>query len=392
MTICASRRADVEHVILRQGQDEGTALRARRPDGAIGFAAADGLSHDRLAWCLARCREEMRGAPGDQGDVGWPPPEQDETLHDHEAQPRMPLAADVVSWLERAWDGLEVHLKSRGLSILDAWVEAGGTIETWASGGRHRASRSRVRGWAMARLQSLDGRREAGRPLTVARRPWSQLDPASWIQIQRDRAWTEPDRVALPGGRTPVLFDPASAALLVRSLAGELHRRTGGLGLAVGRAWRLVDDPLDPEAIAGGSFDDAGFPTRRAVLADGEAVRGELAGPGHWRRSSFRDRPAPMASHLVVDAGQGESPPSRGLLVSGLGVHALTPEAWLLRLEGHLLDQGLPGPGPAMAFVRISPRDLVRRCVATIGPARLGATGVCTPALVFDDLDVQAAL
>ena len=77
------------------------------------------------------------------------------------------------------------------------------------------------------------------------------------------------------------------------------------------------------------------------------------------------------------------------MLATALSVHPVEPRRWILRVEGALLDQGRPGAVLRPSFVSISPEELARRCVATVGPTRLSHLGVETPALVFDNLSLR---
>jgi hypothetical protein len=176
---------------------------------------------------------------------------------------------------------------------------------------------------------------------------------------------------------------------LVLALVKALHIHEPERGFPVGPAWRVVDDPGHTMALFGGSFDDAGFATGRTPLADGQRAVGRIAGKGHFRRPSFRDRPIPMPSHLTVLAEGNGPPPTRGVLVTALTLHPLQPDHWMLEIDGAHLEDGRPGPVLRSAIVAVSPMELVRRCAAAVGPARLSHLGVETPALVFDNLTLR---
>jgi hypothetical protein len=174
----------------------------------------------------------------------------------------------------------------------------------------------------------------------------------------------------------------------VLALARTLHAGTCEVGVEVGPAWKVVDDPGHPQALYGGSFDDAGFATVRKQLADGHRACGRIDAPGHYRRPSFRDRPTPMPSHLVV-ASTPREVLSEGVVATALTVHPVEPDRWLLGIEGALLKEGRPGARLRPSFASVAPGDLVRRCVSTVGPPRLTHLGVETPALVFDNLSLR---
>ena len=186
----------------------------------------------------------------------------------------------------------------------------------------------------------------------------------------------------------PVTFSAEAAALLVAGLTRALHAGPGSAGMSVGPGWQVVDDPLAPDALFGGSFDDAGFATRRRTLADGARGTDELSGPGSLRRPSFRDPPRAMPFHLVLAAGQ-EDPGDDGLLVSELAVHPLPDGGWILECDGILRRGAEWGPAVRGGLISTTPAALARACVARIGPARDSHRGVRTPALRFEGLIVR---
>ena len=96
----------------------------------------------------------------------------------------------------------------------------------------------------------------------------------------------------------------------------------------------------------------------------------------------------PFASRLLVLARPG-SVPDHGLLVSSLTVHRLHPDRCALAVSGVWLENGRPSHGPVRAFIIASHRDLVSRCMASVGPERESHRGIRTAALLFDDLKVK---
>jgi hypothetical protein len=115
-------------------------------------------------------------------------------------------------------------------------------------------------------------------------------------------------------------------------------------------------------------------------------VTGAIVGPGTDRRASFRDPPSPAPANLVV-ARSDCDPPQRLLQVDALTLHVAGGAGWIVDCRGVVLDRG-ESSGLARAWVRIAPGDLIRRCVATLGPQRESFRGVLTPALLFDALDL----
>jgi hypothetical protein len=95
----------------------------------------------------------------------------------------------------------------------------------------------------------------------------------------------------------------------------------------------------------------------------------------------------PQASHLAVVPNATDPPPTC-LLISGLTLHALEPERWVLQVDAAIMEDGRPGARVKGAVLRTSPLELAERCVGTIGPIRTTHLGVATPALLFDRLEL----
>jgi hypothetical protein len=180
------------------------------------------------------------------------------------------------------------------------------------------------------------------------------------------------------GGQQPVLFTSEAAAELVSAVVRGCLVRNERLDAITGSGWVVADDPASPRALFGGSFDDATFPTERRLLADGRRVVASIDGPGYLKRSSFRDPPQPLPSHLVVESPSKASFDG-GLVVSGVTVHPLAAEEWILEFEGSS-GRGVEG------FIRTNPLKLMRCCAGTVGPSRLSYRGIQTPALLFEGL------
>jgi hypothetical protein len=219
----------------------------------------------------------------------------------------------------------------------------------------------------------------------VARRRWEDLPAEAARRVLEDRRLPAGSVESPPASRVSVLFSPEASALIVQALVRTLHVAGADHGLAVGPAWRVTDDPRDPASLFGGIFDDSGFTTRKERLANGLRCVGEISGPGHYRRPSFRDPPEALPSHLVVEA-RDQPAPERAVVATVVGLHPVAPDRWLLRIEGAHLERGQPGSPLRPSHISISPRDLVRRCTATIGPSRASYRGVQTPALLFEEL------
>jgi hypothetical protein len=186
-------------------------------------------------------------------------------------------------------------------------------------------------------------------------------------------------------GAHALLLTPECSARIALALARELHEAEAG-DLAVGPGWRVADEPAARDALFGADFDDLGHPTSRVELADGQRRLAVLDRPGHYRRSSFRDRPQLRPFHLVVAATPGEPAPGT-LLVDRLEIHP-TGEAWVLLACGRTMRAEGSWPRFSDVRIRTSPPELALRCVAGVGPPRESHLGVVTPALLFEGLSI----
>jgi len=311
-----------ERMHSREGSEEGVAV--RMPSG---FAAASGGDDTSLRWAIDRAKACRASA----GERNW-----------------AEGGGELRAWLERALELLPEQPRH-------AWVETAKTIESLVADGGLAVSRSRCRAWAMAWVKQ--------RPLIIASRRWKALPAEGWVDLMAAEAGQSV--------RPPILFTAASAAKLVSALVRSFHDDESRIGEPVGPGWRLTDDPRSPDALFGGSFDDAAFRTERKLL---DRVCGVISGPGHLLRPSFRDPPQPLPCHLVVEPGR-EEPPGDHLLVSELTIHPLSLGEWALQVGNGL--------------IMTDPGELIRNCVGGIGSSRLAHNGVMTPALLFEGLRVR---
>jgi len=379
LTLRVAFERDDRSPTVARGHDRGLAVRVATPTGReVGFASASGAGGSSLRWALARCREQP---PGVGPQAIWARGAEATRL-DLDGPAELPPLRDVVAWLERARDGSTSGGRPASPAPVHMSVEVAASVENWFADGGLRGTRTRIRGWALIRTREPWAHDPPSRPAIIARRRWQDLPEDGWSGVLEDRRLPAGDRARPPGKKLPVIFSPECSGQLVVALFRALHLAGHNGETEVGPAWRVTDDPGHPRALSGGSFDDAGFATRSILLADGRRTLATLEGAGHFRRPSFRDRPTPMHSHLVVAPSGGEIP-DQALLCTALDVHAVQPDRWILRLEGALCDHGRPGALLQPSYLSVSPEDLVRRCVATLGPARLSHHGVETPALLF---------
>jgi hypothetical protein len=298
-----------------------------------------------------------------------------------------PTPAELVVWTERAGAAISASARRGGMpELVQSWVEVALTVESWAGDSGLAASRRRMRSWAMLQVRPKGGNLLI---LQVAARSWGALSEMGWAQILADRMVPRRTRRIEAGWRGPVLFNAECSATLVAALVRSVHMTEQDLGRRVGRGWSLSDLPADPDALFGGLFDDTCCFTNPIPLAGEGRIIGRFAGEGHDRRASFRDRPVPAPAHVVVDCPEKEPIPAVGLLVSDLRIHALEPDFWVLDVRGGALPDGNEAPVTLQGHIRVSPRKLLQRCVACLGPPRSSHLGVRTGALLFDDVSAS---
>jgi len=367
------------------GSEEGIAVRTRSlKDRETGFAACSGLGDSSVAWAVAEALDGGRSS----GESSWPSGDSELVIDRDVAE--LPTQSELSEWLHNAWERLS--RPSRGgkpaPKPLSGWVEVAATVEGWVADGGIRASRGRVRAWALVEMAPTHGGPGGIRPIQVARRRFQDLAASAWAGALDDR-WL-PGQGSRPAAarRASVLFNPECSANLLHAVVRS-QQTPGQENLSVGPGWKIADDPVEPDALFGGKFDDAGFRTQRTVLADGRRWAGTLSGEGHYRRPSFRDPPAPAPSGVVAFS-KPVPPPDECVLVSGMALHVLGPDRWILQVDAAEMAGSRPGPCLEGAFIRTSPGELAQRCIATVGPSRRAHLGALTPALLFEGLEVDA--
>jgi len=337
-----ARGTEIGTVRVQFADETGMAVRiGSAKNDRSAFASVGGASPDAMRWAVdtalatgAWNRTRML-SPSEAGVI--------ERL-DLDRNDRLPPSERLAEWLQ-------------GCPSAD-WIEAAITVEALCGEQGWLAVRRRARSWALFdRLQpTLAARREA--------RAWVLPDPPS----------LEPVGSAASHGRDQdpsIALSSEAAAPLVAALATRFHGEGAGTGAAVGVGWHLEDDPLHFEGVAGGVFDDAGFPSARSTLAEGGMIVGTLGGPGTYRRPSFRDAPQSGTSTVIVLPDPVFAPDPRQV-VRRCRVLPLEVDSWVLDL--------------GTRSVRADPRDLLSACAGAFGAPRMTAEGVFTPALVFEGL------
>jgi len=379
MTLRVGRSRDSDRDEIRFGVDDGLAIRVR-PSGRdeMLFAAASGFDPRGLLTRALAGRGQLR--PED----AWQ--ETRQSLHeDVDASLQLPGVDELRTWLVAARERL-VSATGKG-GAPGVWLEVAATVESWAADGGILATRARRRAWALAEPVTPTADVTGQPPLIVASRRWEELPTQGWARLAADREGRPAARPGAGTRRRTLVFTPETAATLVQALIRVLHADERRVGQPVGPGWHVTDEPAAPNATFGGNFDDACFPTRSRILADGVRIGATIAGPGCYRRASFRDAPAPQASNLIVSGASRLDLPSNGLIVVGLAIHPLGPQDWTLEISGREIVSG-EGGGGFRGYVRTDPWRMVRRCTSGLGQPHVSHRGVVTPALVFEHLEV----
>ena len=356
----ARREAGSRAPILESGRDEGLAVRTQDRHGRVRFAAVSGIEPAAVSAALAAAT----GSPGVAIEQPWVTGVPD-------------ILTDVVSGSSPRAEELARWLRAAVPAGCPAWVEAGHTVETIVADGGLRAIRARDRLWAVA----IVSRAGEERPRMVAGRALSELDPAALAPSAVLE--TPPIAVRDIRSRLPWIVEPAEASILVKSLATALCGPEGSESVPVGRGFCLEENPQSPLGLAGGAFDDAGFPTRVNLLTIGGFTARSPLGPGHYRRDSFRDPPQPGFGTLVIADGTDERPEDC-ILLEGLRVSHLAADRWTLELAGTWIEQGRPVRPLAATSMTTDPVDLVQRFRGAVGPARACPNGIATPTLILE--------
>ena len=332
--------------------ESGLALRAfRARHNHAGFAAASGFSQEVLRWVV-----DTACAFGAQAPVSAP------RVSDSLAEERWDLDASVALPGEAALTNALLtrpHLE---------WIEAGTTVEVLIGTEGWLAVRRRHRVWA------LNADPEASLVAQRGFEGWERLLDGSRDDSSKSQGSSnDPDLV----------FTPDAAAPVVAALVTAFHGPDAVPMNAAGIGWRVSDEPNRHDGLAGGSFDDAGFPTTaRELAADGVWV-GRLEGPGTFRRASFREPPTESATNLFVPSGSTE--------ITGKGTaiaercQILRPSAGIWVMEIDVSDPS-GGGGAERRWIRVKPESLLAACAERLGRSTVTSSGPIVPALRLEGL------
>lgn len=361
--------------LVEYGVDSGLAVRLHDPDEAVlGFAAGAGIAPE-----VAACATRMAAARLVPCDHAPWSESQGDRFDVRDGPHRLPDPENLARWLCTAVPDAEGGLAD------EPWVEASVTVETlrndtcgWLRG------RRRVWAACLSPVVSLRGAEPVAR--VVAAEDPGALPPDPWSTVSFPVF--EPTGPHGASSSEGVIFDGDALATLVPALARSLYAGGAANGVETGPGWIVADDPSHPLSLVGGSWDDAGFPSRRRLLADGCRSVGWLEGPGCLLRGSFRDPPESAVSLLTVHP-PAVSPPRKAHLVRAARIHPLYP-AWIIETDGVLLREGTPCGEFSGHCIATNPRSLVRSCVGGIGEPGLRAGVVLSPALCFEGVRVEA--
>lgn len=250
------------------------------------------------------------------------------------------------------------------------WVEAGTTNEVLIGKDGWLAARRRHRLWALG--SGHDARLVAQRGFTG----WEHL-----VDVLGD---DDSCRAASGDSDLGVLvLTPHAATSVVAALVDEFHGSTSRGPTEIGDGWEVIDEPVRSDGLAGGSFDDAGFPAGARCLAGDGIWLGRLSGPGTLRRASFREPPSETATNLVVPPGDDGQLPRRTAVAQRCRVVRVSSELWVLELD--IVNRTAPR-GFQRRWVRVHPGSLLAACVSRLGRSTVTPTGPIVPALQFEGL------
>ena len=350
----AARDLEGAGATLDHAYESGLAVRVLRAGhDHAGFAAASGLSAEVVRWALdTSCTfgaQPPASAPGPSDAVPAERWDLDEAIE-------LPTEGALTAGL----------LSRPSLE----WVEAGTTLEVLIGAEGWLAARKRHRLWALG--GGADAR-------LVAQRGF-----AGWEHLL-DGAGADDSFGAHSGsGSLDVLvLTPDAASAVVAALVERFHGTGSAPSTRSGHGWDVADEPIRPDGLAGGSFDDAGFPAVSRVLAADGLWVDRLGGPGTFRRASFREPPTESATNLCIRSGEANSIPDRAAIARRCRVLRPSNELWVLELD---LWDGMRAGGFERRWVRVQPQTLLEACANILGGAEVTPTGPIVPGLLFEGL------
>lgn len=347
-------KASVRHRVTRvpggggaidRALESGLAVRTwNAGQQAAGFAASSGLSIDSVRWAVGAAigshAQATTVSPGASDAIL-------EERRDLDPEVTLPSDAELL-------EALDSHPDTH-------WVEAGTTVEILAGADGWITARRRHRFWALGHGRSLMAQRGFN--------GWQRLLGVDSVTPRR----LHPNETG-PAG---VVLRPDAAGVVVASLAERFHGSEPAEWVTPGSGWELIDDPIAPAGLAGGSFDDLGFPAARRVLCKDRLWVGGTTGPGTFWRSSFRDTPKESAANLTV-LGDTDQPAGH-CVARHCNLLRPSPNVWVLELD--LNDA-------KRAWLRATPEAILAGCSTRLGGAVVTSLGPIVPALRFEGLEL----
>jgi len=347
-----SRALQGQSPVLDQTHETGLAVRVMRVGHEhAGFASASGLSAEVVRWAVDKAGSFDARVPASS-------PGPSDSIHearwDLDAESPRP-AEDELASLLITHPNLE-------------WIEAGTTLEVLIGAEGWFAARRRNRVWAL----------DAGARLLA------QRGFGGWERLLDDAFCEDSiDPNSNPGSLGVLVLAPDAASSVVAALVEHFHGPGAVHSRGSGRGWSVTDEPNRPDGVAGGSFDDAGFPAVTRVLAIDGVWMGEIGGPGTLRRASFREPPTESATNLVVPPGETLSIPAGAAVARRCRVLRMSSELWVLELELN----GRSGAGGCVhGWVRVRPQALLDACASRLGGWKVTPSGPIAPWLLFEGL------
>jgi PmbA protein len=289
-------------------------------EGRMAYAATSDLSDLSLRRLIAEARSGLRHATIDHADR-LPQPQRAATLHDLACPPEPTgLKLELARALCRPTVGSHAAVEVTEAEVGDRY-----TVTAIASSTGIAGCYERSQAWCRATATATAGQESKRAVAFALSRSVADLDVAAVASHAADRAAGRLRPKTWRTRRIPILIDAEATSQLLQGVEAALCADAvliHGSPLAdrqgtqvMGGAITVVDDGRLPGGPVCSPFDDEGVPTTRTVLVDAGVLRGFLHSTstahrlgqeptGTARRPSYRDPPAPRATHLFVVPGR----------------------------------------------------------------------------------------
>ncbi|MGH7390035.1 MAG: TldD/PmbA family protein [Candidatus Rokuibacteriota bacterium] len=313
------RLGEVDTVTHSQDQRLSLRVFAGRASAAASTSDLSRASLERVveeAWRLARVTAEdaHAGLPDPAELIGRPPDLDLDDAGGHELAPEAKIA--IAKRAEAAALGADPRIdNSEGADCWDrraryAYATSSGFVQGYATSSF---------GLSVAPVARQDGQMQRDAWYTMARRRARLDDPESVGRTAAARALRRLGARQVTTREVPVIFDPETAAGLVRAVATaasgpSLYRRASFLVDRLGTriaspAVTIVDDGLLPGALGSRPFDGEGLATRRTVLVAEGVLDSYLLDTYSARKLGLR------STHHAVRDGSGVTVSTTNLML-----------------------------------------------------------------------------